>query len=195
LNPIRLVFLVSFLLLTKLSYSQTADIFDVKLYAEKLDKCDLIDRYVGGRSFEYSHFDTAFFSISYYDNKGEIFGNWSFVSREDSVDQISFSSLELPITKKWYDALRKQADSLMLIFKTKYGEPAMATVNDKNSYGANKKIISGPIVKAMWLIDGQKLKLEFEIDGEHNEFHYLLRIKRFRDYYGNQKLPPWWNGY
>jgi hypothetical protein len=46
----------------------------------------------------------------------------------------------------------------------------------------------------MWLIDGQKLKVDFSIDGEHGQYFYLLRIQRFKDYYGNLKLPPWWDG-
>jgi hypothetical protein len=183
------------LLVATRSYSQTADIFNTKLYSEKIDKCELIDRYVGEKSFKYFHFDSAFFSISYYDNRGEILGNWGFVSRADSLDQISFSSLELPITQEWYNKLHKRADSLIAVFKTKYGEPAITTVNEKNYYGVNKKVIPGTIVKAMWLIDGQKLKVAFEIDGEHNQFHYLLSVRRFKDYYGNEKLPSWWDGY
>lgn len=181
--------------MTVLSYCQTVDIFDVKLYSERLDRCQLIDRYVGERTFKYFQFDTTFFGVSYYDNAGEISGNWSFVSREDSLDQISFSSLELPIKQGWYNKLHRRADSLISIFKTKYGEPQMATVNEKDSHGVNKKNVPGVIMKAMWLIDGQKLKVAFEIDGEHNQFHYLLSIVRFRNFYGNQKLPPWWDGY
>jgi hypothetical protein len=195
MNSLRSLSLLICLSVATASYGQMADIFDTKLYSEKIDRCELINTYIGKKPFKYFHSDTTFFSVSYYDNKGEIFGNWVFVSREDSLDQISFSSLELPITQDWYNKLRKQADSLISVFKAKYGEPARTTVNEKNFYRVNQKVTAGAVVKAMWLIGGQKLKVVFEIGGEHNEFHYLLSVQRFRDYYGNQKLPPWWNGY
>lgn len=177
------------------SYSQTTTIFDTELHSEKIDKCEFIKKYVGEKSFGYFQFDSNLFSVSYYDNKDEIFGNWAFVSREDSLDQISFTSLGLPITQDWYNKLRKRADSLISLFKAKYGEPTKITVNERNFYHVNQKVIAGTVVKAMWLIHGQKLKVALEIDGEHNEFHYLLSIKRFRDYYGDQRLPSWWDGY
>lgn len=191
-----IIILLLNVLLTSFSVGQTVDVFDTKLYSEKLTKCDLISKFIEqNRDFKYTYFDTSFFSISSYDNKSKIFGNWSFVSRLDSLDQIAFSSLDLPITLEWFNALYRQADTLMKIFTTKYGQPAKSSTNQKNFYQNGKKYLPGDIIKAMWQIDGQKLKVEFIIDGEHNDFHYSLRISRFKDYYGNVKLPPWWDGY
>jgi hypothetical protein len=158
--------------------------------------CDFISKFIEqDRSFKYFYLDTSFFSISSYDNRGKIFGNWSFVSRHDSLDQIGFSSLDLPITPEWYNELYNQTDSLIKLFTAKYGQPAKSSTNEKNFYQKDKKYLPGHIIKAMWLMEGQKLKVEFIIDGEHKDFHYSLRLLRFKDYYGNVKLPPWWDGY
>ncbi len=83
------------------------------------------------------------------------------------------------------------ADSAINLFAKKYGAPIKDTVVENNFYQKDKKYRSNDIRKAIWSIDGQKLKVDFFIDGEHGQYTYLLIIKRFKDYYGNSKLPPW----
>lgn len=183
------------LLFVKFSDGQTFDVFDTKLYSEKLTMCDLISKFIDESSdFKYTYYDTSFFSISSDNHKGKIFGTWSFVLRGDSLDQIDFSSLDLAITQEWYNLLYKQADSLIKLFTIKYGPPLKSTTNQKNFYQNGKKYLPGDIIKAIWLINGQKLKVEFTIEGEHKNYYFMLRISKFKDYYGNHKVPLWWGG-
>jgi len=151
---------------------QSLSLFDTKLNSEKITLCDLVTKYVDTREeFKFTPFDTAFFSISCYDNNSAIFGHWSYVIRHDSLNQYSFSSLELPINSEWFKKLLQLADSTINLFSTKYGTPIKDTVARNNFYQKGKKVRSGEIRKAMWLIDGQKLKVDFSIDGEHEQFY------------------------
>ncbi|MCC9166028.1 hypothetical protein [Pontibacter harenae] len=194
----RRVVVLLFLLtnLVKLASGQATAVFDNKLYTERLALCDLTSKFIGtDKDFNYHHFGPSFYSVSTYGNRGGLYGRWAFVVRNDSLNQISFTSLDLPITAEAYDELAKQTEDLIEIFTAKYGQPAKATSTKKNAYQKDKKPMVGAINKAMWLIDGQKLKVEFFVDGEHGDYHYTLRILRFEDYYSNMKLPAWWDGY
>jgi hypothetical protein len=155
-----------------------------------------LTKYVDKRQeFKFIPYDTSFFSISSYDNNSTIFGLWTYVVRNDSLNQLGFSSLSLPINGEWFDKLSKFADSAIQVFTKKYGEPIKDTVVKTNFFQAGRKYKGGDIRKAMWLIDGQKLKVNFSIEGEHGQHSYVLRMERFKDYYGNMKLEPWWDGY
>lgn len=190
------IILIIYLFLTNISVGQTIDVFDTSLYAEKLSFCELTHRYVNmGKDFKYVLLDTSFYAITSYGQTTDISGNWTFAARQDSLIQIGFTSLNLPITSDWFNKLYSRADSLIKYFNIKHGKPFKTDLNQKNFFLEGKKYSSSNIVKAMWLIDGQKLKVEFIIDGEHNDFHYSLRISKFKDYYGSVKLPPWWDGY
>jgi hypothetical protein len=182
--------------LTICASAQSPALLDTQLYAEKVTLCDLLDNYVNKRQeFKVVCFDTSFFSISSYDNNASIFGHWTYVVRNDSLSQLGFSSLALPITDGWFQKLSRLADSAIDAFTAKYGKPDRDTIVKKNFFQKGNKNAVGDIRKAMWVIDGQKLKVDFSIDGEHGQYSYLLRIQRFKDYYGNMKLPPWWDGY
>jgi hypothetical protein len=191
--------IITFLTLSVLTipaFGQSLALFETKLYAEKVTLCDLLNKYVNKRQdFKFNSFDTSFFSISSYDNSSTIFGYWTYAIRNDSLNQLGFSSLELPITAEWFGKLSKLADSVINVFTIKYGKPDRDTIVKKNFFQKGKRNSTGDIRKAIWLIDGQKLKVDFSMDGEHGQFSYLLRIQRLKDYYGNMKLPPWWDGY
>ncbi|MVN23411.1 hypothetical protein [Mucilaginibacter arboris] len=175
---------------------QSLALFDTKLYSEKITFCDLLNKYVNmQKEFKYYTFGSSFYGVSSYDNDSNIFGNWSFVVRRDSLNQYGFSSLELPITAEWYRKLSYFADSTIKIFTVKFGKPLKETFVKTNVYQKGKKYFPSAVRKAMWLIDGQKLKVDFSIEGEHNEYFYLLKVERFKYYYGNTKLPKWWDGY
>ena len=192
---------ISIVLITLLCFTvyvpgQKLSFFDTKLYSEKISLCDLLSKYVDKeREFKYTRFDSSFFSVSSYDNTSEIFGQWNYVVRHDSLNQYGFVSVELPMTAEWYNKLYKLTDSTIKLFTAKYGQPLKDTLVKVNLYQKGRKFHSGSILKAMWLIDGQKLKVDFSIVGEHNEYAYRFHIYRFKDYYGNIKLPPWWDGY
>jgi len=176
--------------------AQSLDLFDTKLYAETTSLCDLLNKYVSrNQKFEFTPYGPSFYSVSSYDNRSAIFGQWTYVLRNDSLDQLEFASLDLPINAGWFNQLSKFADSAIHLFTGKYGKPARDTIVKRNYFRAGKKFMPGDIKKAMWLIDGQKLLVDFSIAGEHGNFTYLFRILRYKDYYGNQKLPPWWDGY
>ncbi len=195
MKRLLLILLIS-LSIVKTTFGQSLSIFETKLYNEKLTICDLINNYVDKqKDFNYKSFDTAFYCISVYDNRNEIFGNWSFVVRNDSLNQIGFTSLDLPINSEWFDNLYSKTDTIIKLFTGYFGQPLKQTRNEKNFFKKGEKYLPGDILKAMWDIDGQKIKVEYIIDGEHNDFHYSLRILRFKDYYGNIKLPEWWDGY
>jgi len=188
--------LITLFCLTLHVFGQKLSHFDTKLYSEKITLCDLIGKYVDTKEdFKYVPFDSSFFSVSYYNNVSEIFGSWSYVVRHDSLNQYGFSSTQLPITSEWYHKLFKLTDSTIKLFTDKYGQPAKDTLVKVNLYKKGAKFRTGTIRKAMWLIDGQKLKVDFSIVGEHNQYSYRLHIQRFKDYYGNMNLPPWWDGY
>ena len=190
-----IIFLLLSVLTSKTS-GQSLSLFDTKLNSEKITLCDLLTKYVDTKKeFKFTPFDTDFFSISSYTNNSTIFGYWSYVIRHDSLNQYGFSSLTLPINSEWFKKLNQLADSVINLFTIKYGTPIKDTVAKNNFYRKDKKYRSGDIRKAMWLIDGQKLKVDFFISGEHEQYSYLLRILRFKDYYGNSKIPPWWDGY
>ena len=191
-----IIFFLAFYVLTICASGQSLALFDTKLYAEKVTLCDLLNNYVSKRQeFKFISFDTSFYSISSYDNNATIFGHWNYVVRNDSLNQLGFSSLALPITDEWFQKLSRLADSAINVFTTKFGKPNRDTLVKKNFFKKGKRNAIGDIRKAMWFIDGQKLKVDFIIDGEHGEYSYLLRIQRFKDYSGNMKLPPWWDGY
>lgn len=175
---------------------QSLALFETKLYSEKITFCDLISKYVNMKNeFKYFTFDNSFYGVSSFDNNSKVFGNWNFVVRRDSLNQYGFSSLELPITTEWYHKLSNLADSTIKVFTIKFGKPVKETFVKKNVYQKGKKYFPGDIRKAMWLINGQKLKVDLSIEGEHNEYFYSINIETFKDYYGNLKLPMWWDGY
>jgi len=187
---------LTFSVLTICAAGQSLASFNTKLYAENMTLCDLLNKYLDKRQeFKFASFDTSFFSVSSYDNNSTVFGHWTYVVRNDSLNQLEFSSLALPINAEWFNKLSRLADSAIHVFTEKYGKPVKDTTIKRNFFQKGKKYIAGDIQKAMWLIDGQKLKVVFSIDGEHGQYSYLLRIQRFKDFYGNMKLPPWWDGY
>ena len=176
--------------------AQSLAVFDTKLHAEKITLCDLINKQLDRRrNFNVTHYDSSFYFVSYQDHSAEIIGNWTFTIRHDSLNQYSFSSVQLPITAEWHNKLYTFADSAISVFTARYGKPLRDTIIIKNRFANNSKHSPGGIRKAMWIMDGQKLKVEFEIDGEHGHNHYKLSISRFGDYYGNMELPAWWDGY
>lgn len=190
------IVLLVFSISTISASAQSLSLFDTKLYAETTTLCDLLNKYVDKRQeFKFTSFGTSFFSVSSYDNNSAIFGHWTYVVRNDSLNQLEFSSLASPINAEWFNKLSKLADSTIHTFTAKYGKPFRDTVVKRNFFHLGKKYMASDIRKAMWLIDGQKLKVNFSIDGEHGQYSYSLRIQRFKDYYGNMKLPPWWDGY
>lgn len=187
--------LILFFLNTRLS-AQSLAIFETKLYSEKIQLCDLLNKYINPHNeFKYYPLGNSFYGVSTYDNNSSIFGYWTFTIRKHSLNQYGFSSLELPINKEWYNKLSRFADSTIKIFTAKYGKPFKETFVKNNVYQKGRKYLSGDVKKAMWLINGQKIKVDFSIDGEHKEYFYSLKIERFKDYYGNIKLPKWWDGY
>lgn len=188
--------LLTFSVLTIKVSGQSLTLFDTRLNSKKITLCDLLNNYVDiKKEFKFTPFDSVFFSISSYDNNSAIFGYWSYVIRQDSLNQYGFSSLALPINLEWFKKISHLADSAINLFSKKYGAPIKDTVDKNNFYQKDKKYHSGEIRKAFWLINGQKLKVDFSIDGEHGQYSYIIRIQRFEDYYGNSKLPPWWDGY
>ena len=190
--------IVALVLLLFASYAsaQSLDVFNTKLHAERITLCDLVNKHAAAKQdFNVGFYDSSFYFLSSYDNHSPIFGNWTFTIRHDSLNQYGFSSLPLPITAEWYNTLYAFADSAIHVFATRYGKPARDTTVIKNRFANIAKHSPGDIRKAMWIIDGQKLKVEFDIGGEHDRYYYSLRIQRFQDYFGNQILPPWWNGY
>lgn len=68
-------------------------------------------------------------------------------------------------------------DSAIKVFTVKYGVPIKDTVVRKNFYQKGRKYFPGDIKKAMWLVGGQKLKVDFSIGGEHGQYSYQLRIQ------------------
>ncbi|QCR22444.1 hypothetical protein [Pontibacter sp. SGAir0037] len=192
----RILLILILQVLVRLSFGQTISVFDTKLYSEKVDLCDITSKFIDlGKEFKYYPFGSDFFSVSAYDNSSDIYGHWSFVVRQDSLNQIGFTSLEYPITAENYDRLYRQADKLIKQYTSQYGQPVKSNFIKKEGFENNKSYNPNGIHKAMWLIDGQKLKVEFGVDGEHGEFHYSLSILRFKDYFSNMKLPPHWDGY
>lgn len=188
--------LLFFILLVRLTYGQTIEVFDYKLYSEKLTLCELISKFVDpNKNFEYTHFDSSFYSIKSYNNKSNIFGDWTFISRNDSINQICWTSIELPITEEWFKILYGQADSLINTFTIKHGQPIKFRKKEKKFYKPNHKLFPTEIMSATWIIDEQKLKVDFIVPGEHKDFYYMIRIQKFKDYYGNSKLNPGWDGY
>lgn len=187
---------LSSLVLTTQSFGQSLKLFETKLYEEKYTLCDLLTKYVGkNRDFKLYHFDSSFYSVSFYEEKYSKWGGWSFVLRNDSINQYNYSTDSAPINSEWFSKLHKLADSAIHVFTIKFGKPAKYSINKNNFYKRDKKYLPGAILKAMWVIDGQKLKVDFAIDGEHDDNSYSLRIDRFKDYYGNVLLPSWWDGF
>jgi hypothetical protein len=185
------VFLASFFV-----KGQDLSLLETKIYAEKLTFCDLVAKYIDTKKdFTYHSFDGLSYNISSYDNSALIFGHWNYTMRNDSLNQYGFSSIQLPVTAEWFNKLYPFTDSTIKFFTKKYGKPVQETLLKTNFYRKDKKVVAGVIIKAMWIIDGQKLKVQFSIDGEHHEYAYTMKIERFKDYYGNVKLPTWWNGY
>lgn len=175
---------------------QSLAIFDTKLNTEKIAQCDLITKFINPRhGYEYKYFSDSFYSVSSYDNQSKIFGHWAFFVRHDSLNQLWFSSLELPINAESHQKIKALTDNAIAFFTSKYGLPIKTLVTKNNVYQTGKNYIPGTVHKAMWLVDGQKLKIDFSIGGEHGEFTYSLKIVKFSTYYANIKLPPWWDGY
>ena len=133
--------------------------------------------------------------VSSYANYSDVFGHWRFVVRHDSLNQYGFSSLDLPITADSYDKLKVLTDSATCLFTKKFGPSAKTSATRMSGYSKGNKPIPRAGQKAMWLINGQKLTVNFSIIGEHGGSLYRLKIWRYKDHYENIKLPPWWDGF
>ena len=135
-----------------------------------------------------------------YDYK--IFINKSFVLLRDTVDssqfqlnQIGISSYELFVSEANFIKLRDESNKIINQFKIKYGEPTKYVNNKDRYFDQINSEISGDIIAATWVSNDIKLKVTFSKDGEHGEYRYQLCIHKFQDYFGNVKLPEWWDGY
>lgn len=188
----------SFFFTARAVKSQSLSFFDTKLKQEKLSLCDVVTKYVDlkDQRFQYEpYFGPSMYFISVNDHRLKIPGYWGFAIRNDSLNQYSFTSIDGPITAEWFNKLHPFADSTIKYFTSKFGKPVRDTSSKKNFFVTGKKFTPGVITKAMWILDGDKLKIDLSIVGEHDDFSYQLSIHRFRDYYGNMELRPWWSGY
>ena len=193
-RKIAIIYLLVFS--SNIACCQTLDIFDTKLYNEKVSLCDILEKHIDKKNkFEYYPFDSSFFSVTSYNNRSIIFGNWSFVVRHDSLNQIGFTSLDLPITSEWFSKLSNFTDSAIKLFTLKYGDPAKQIFYKANIYKEGKKFVPGEIRKALWILNDQKLIISFSIEGEHQKYYYSVKILRFKDYYGNMLLEKEWDGF
>ena len=176
------------------SKGQSSDIFNIKLYAERLTQSELVSKYLSKvDNYEYYKFDTAFYSLSFKGIYANIPGKYSLAMKNDSLCQIYFASY-FPISEHWLKSLHKQTDSLIAVFTNIFGQPSKSIDNFQN-YSTSKEKSSNTICKSMWAINGEKLKIEFSIEEEHGKSAYLVRIVKFKDYYGNTKLTQTWDGY
>ncbi len=191
-----LILLYAFIFCSLNGNAQTFSILYNKLKTENLSQCYAIEKYIHkGFDFDCDYNEKDFYRIRYFDNNNDPYGHWDYFIRKDSLVQVGFSSLELPIKEEWFNLLYKKADSLINAFTVEYGKPIKSTLKKENFYQKGKKQLSCDIIKALWLIDGEKLKVDFSIDGEHNQFHYAFSAIRFKDYFNWSELPAWWDGY
>ncbi|GAB3659825.1 hypothetical protein GCM10027594_30460 [Hymenobacter agri] len=182
------------LLLATPAAGQSLALFKTPL-GGKLPLCAVLEKYVDRRQeFTYKPLGDLQF-ISSYANQSDVFGHWRFVVRHDSLNQYGFSSLELPITAGSYSKLKVLTDSAIILFTKQFGNPAKVSQGPPTGYVARQRPTPGVLRKAMWLIDGQKLTVNFSVVGEHGEYAYQLKIWRYQDFYENTKLPPWWDGF
>lgn len=179
------------------SYSNEAKrSFTIRLDSGRHAPDSFITRFIGDRPYKKIDFSPGFYSITYKDSLNKLPVTWAFVSRNDTLNQYGLFFEEYPVTPESFRLLYPVADSLMKIFQSRFGDP-VKSVNNGGKFHAvgNSPFFQSDILKAMWMVDGQKITINFSINGEHPPFHYELKVSRFRNYYGNVELPPWWDGY
>jgi hypothetical protein len=176
--------------------------------AQSIDKFDLV---LGAGKYSMTHFiktyaDTTddfkliylrkpeMYSVCYYGKLEDVFGQWSYTCRNDTLNQYGFVA-NYGITQEIYTKLQKATTTIIKDLTIKYGQPLKAATNSAYKFSKNAKLFPTNIKKAMWQINGQKLLVTFSVEGEHSEYTYSLRVSRFKDYRGNMKLPDYWDGY
>jgi len=184
--------------MTSQGKSQSLKLFDTAVNTHRVALCDLVQCYIDtsgiGGVTEFTHYvydwQKSFYVINFKGSLGELRGLWYFVMRRDTLNQYGFGAEETKPTPYNYTQYYKAADSVISYFTVKYGTP----IRDTALYNL-KNIRPGwyEIRKAMWVINGQKLVVEFKYD--HKDKKYMFDISRFKDYHGNFELPPWWDGY
>jgi hypothetical protein len=105
------------------------------------------------------------------------FGNKPYSLEVSGKQKTVFTIMDLPVDKKWYKSLHKQALEQLEMFTNKYGKPAL--YNKSKLLGAKRKNADGAaeLLKAEWLVNEQKIKVEFLHFNNENNPRYSLRIQ------------------
>ena len=183
--------------------SQDFDFFDYPLNSDKITLCQAIEKYGinDNNDFRFVRIGKRLHSLVVkYDHK--IFANNSFVlirdtinSNEFKLNQVALSSKEFQINEKNFKKLLDETNRIINQFEKKYGKPTKSINNKDRYFGQKNEEIVDEIIATTWDSNNIKLKITFYKGGEHGHYHYYLDVSTFEDYFGNMKLPEWWNGY
>lgn len=185
--------------------AQTSNQFRVKLNQENFTLCEAIDSLITkDRDFKYYSYKTEkggvdFYSISKFENISELCGNWTYVIRNKKINQFSFVSNDYEISRENFDKLNQKTIELIDGFRKEYGIPINDDIYSQYDFDEKNPPTQIRIIKkAMWYLKGERLKIDFSIvctDEVNKVFSYSLKIIKFKDYMGSQKIPKWWDGY
>lgn len=196
--------ITSFLLLLSFScFGQDLRIFNHELDLEEVTESEALDQFKASEDYKFITIGKELHSLVF-EIEDQIFKYNSYVLKADSIksdcyklNQIGLSSERLEITKYNFDRLKSKSEELIEYFRIKLGEPTKKEVITTNFWNENDPTNGEKIMMAVWVKDDVKLKIIFSLTGneKHNSYAYELRISKFKDYLGNLKLQPWWDGY
>jgi hypothetical protein len=163
--------------------------------------CEAIEEFELTENFEYMRIGKNLNSLVV-NLEDELFRYNSFVLIQDSINdqihqlnQIDLSTFRFGITEQNFQKLKLKTEELIEHFTSKFGEPTKSVINEDNFWSETFQKGFDTIIMAVWDKDEIKFQIDFTITGEHKLYKYQIRIHKFKDYWGNMKLPPWWNGY
>ena len=200
----RIKYLSIFIMFFTISSSaQELEIFNHELYEKSMTLCEALEEFKLTEDFKFVGIGKNLNSLVV-EVDDHIFKSKSFVLIKDTLNnqiyqlnQIGTRSNRLPISERNFLKLKLKIEELIKHYKSKLGEPTKTEINEYNFWKEAFQKSSDKIIMAVWDKNEVKFKLEFTITGDekHHPFAYELRISKFKDYYGNMELPPWWNGY
>lgn len=201
MKRIIIISLLSLVLLIEVR-GQDLSCFDFPLYTEKVTLCEAIEKYgnnsIGEEDFKFVKIGKRMHSIVLKYENG-VFENKAFAllrdtisSSEFSLNQIGLSSKEYQLKEKNFNLLLKETNRLLDLLEEKYGPPTKLENLKDRYYGQENDHVPGKIIKATWDKNNIKLQIKFAKDGPYNHYFYSLKIRKFKDYIGNMKLPEGW---
>lgn len=180
--------LLLMLSLGTLSRAQSLEQMNTRLLSEKVSFSELRSKYIDPKlEYDSTRYGKDLLEVRVRDNRSELKGEWFYLLRNDSLDQIHFIATQILIDEKWYRIFMRRTDSAINYFTNRYGAPATTTPH-RSDFAHIKHKIGCTIRKVKWNIGGQHLHVVFSLESEKDTKAYRLQISRYTNYFFNIKM-------